>query len=48
MIYYNKPTLREYVKDRIVFGYKINDIKKVFNDFTQIKKKLKAIRKNSW
>ena len=48
MIYYNKPTLREYVKDRIVFGYKINNIKKVFDDHLQIKKKFKAIRKNSW
>ena len=48
MIYYNKSTLREYVKDRIVFGCKINNIKKVFDDFTQIKKKFKTIRENSW
>ena len=48
MIYYNKSTLREYVKDRIVFGCKINNIKKVFDDFTQIKKKFKVIRENSW
>ena len=48
MIYYNKPSLREYVKDRMVFGCKINNIKKVFHDFTQIKKKFKAIRVNSW
>ncbi len=48
MIYYNKPTLREYVKDRIVFAYKINNIKKVFDDYLQIKKIFKAIRKNSW
>ena len=48
MIYYNKPTLREYVKDRIVFGYKINNIKKVFDDYLQINKIFKAIRKNSW
>ena len=48
MIYYNKSTLREYVKDRIVFGCKINNIKKVFDEFTQIKKNFKAIRENSW
>ena len=48
MIYYNKSTLREYVKDRIVFGCKINNIKKVFDDFAQLKKKIKAIRENSW
>ena len=48
MIYYNKPTLREYVKDRIVFGYKINNIKKVFDEFAQIKKKFKSIRENNW
>ncbi len=48
MIYYNKPTLREYVKDRIVFAYKINNIKKVFDDYLQINKIFKAIRKNSW
>ena len=48
MIYYNKPTLREYVKDRIVFGCKINNIKKVFDEFTQIKKNFKAIREMNW
>ena len=48
MIYYNKFTLREYVKDRIVFSYKINNIKKVFDEFTQIKKNFKAIKENSW
>ena len=48
MIYYNKSTLREYVKDRIVFGCKINNIKKVFDEFTQIKKNFKAIRENNW
>ena len=48
MIYYNKSTLREYVKDRIVFGCKINNIKKVFDEFAQIKKKFKSIRENNW
>ena len=48
MIYYNKSTLREYMKDRIVFGCKINNIKKIFDDFTQIRKKFKTIRDNSW
>ena len=48
MIYYNKSTLREYVKDRIVFACKINNIKKVFDEFTQIKKKFKSISENNW
>ena len=48
MIYYNKSTLREYVKDRIVFACKINNIKKVFDEFAQIKKKFKSIRENNW
>ena len=48
MIYYNKSTLREYVKDRIVFGCKINNIKKVFDEFALIKKKFKSIRENNW
>ena len=48
MIYYNKSTLREYVKDRIVFGCKINNIKKVFDEFALIKKKFKSISENNW
>ena len=48
MIYYNKPALREYMKDGVVFGCKINNIKKVFDEFAQIKKKFKSIRENNW
>ena len=48
MIYSNKPALREYIKDAIVFGCKITDIKKIFNNLISIKKKFKSIRKNNW
>ena len=48
MIYYKKPVLREYIKDRIVFGYKTNNIKKVFNELTQLKRNFKSISKNNW
>ena len=48
MIYSNKLTLKEYVKDEIVFGCKINNIRKNCDEFTKIKKKFKIIRENSW
>mgnify|MGYP006080169897 CR=1 FL=1 len=48
LIYSDKIALREYVEDSIVFAYKIDNIQKVFNDFTKLKKKFKIIKNNIW
>jgi hypothetical protein len=48
MIYSNKIFLQEYIKDGIVFGYRLNNIKNIFNQQVQITKKFKTMKKSIW
>ena len=48
MIYSNKVFLQEYIKDGIVFSYRLNNIKNIFNQQVQITKKFKTMKKSIW
>ena len=48
MIYSNKIFLQEYIKDGIVFSYRLNNIKNIFNQQVQITKKFKTMKKSIW